>query len=732
MAGAIDEDTARTVGRGRDAVGSLLSSAQANLKKVFLVFVFFLLVTIWALRAFIWDALKRDLLYARMSAEVVEKTTVVVVTPFDVILLQVKIGLVVGVLAALPTLVWFGRAGLRERGLWPSGYIPRWKVLGVAAVILGLFAGGILYAYELFFPLMFDFLATNAVNAGFTPTYSIVMWTEFIVFLMLSFGLAAQLPLLMSATASAGIVPYETFRDKWRYAVLAIFVFGAFFSPPDPFTQVMWALPLVTLYGISLGITKLVVLSRRAGAEVPIRAVVRERWNLLAGTLLLAGALAWAALTRGALALANELLRIIGSDYRAPTAETLSVLGLDPDASAILLAAVVALLAAGLALFYLRIEALEAVSAPAPGARPASAGEPAAIDLDELDAAGVRAAPPEAFADLTETDVSVHADRALEADQPEKAKALLDRFDEVAAAETAEAEAEADAEEAAPSDPVTSTAAGVMDAFTEDETTEEDIGGYYYDIAFILDSLTSRAIWLVGTFVVVMAATFAYLYSGGIRDIKNSFLTHMPESLAVDVDVVTLHPVEALIFEVKFSVLLGAVAILPLLVYFAWPALKSRGLVRGDRNTLAIWGGSVLLTLVGGSLLGFFYVAPAIISWLAADALGSSMVIAYRINNFGWLVILTTIGIGLLAELPVTMFLFHRGGIVSYATMRRRWRVFVIGVFAIAGFATPRGIFTMFIVAIPAAVAYGAGLGVLWVYTRVTGTSARFRGEAAD
>ena len=384
MAGAIGEDTARTIGRGRDAVGGVLSNAQSHLKKVFLIFLFVLLVTIWALRAFVWDMLKQDLLYARMSQRVIDQTSVVVVTPFDVILLQLKIGVVLGAMAAIPALVWFGRRGLRERGLWPGEHIPRWKVWTVVLVIVGLFCLGFLYAYELFFPLMFDFLATNAVNAGFTPTYSIVKWTEFIVFLMLSFGLAAQLPLAMSAVASAGIIKYETFRDKWRYAVLAIFAFGAVFSPPDPFTQIMWAVPLVTLYWFSLGITKLVVLGQRAGEHVPIRGVVRDRWNLLAGTFVLAAGGTWVALTGGGLELANELLRLIQSDYRAPTAEELTWLGLAPDATAALVGVAVAVVATAIALFYFRIEALEGVAAAemAGGPAPASAGDPAEIDID--------------------------------------------------------------------------------------------------------------------------------------------------------------------------------------------------------------------------------------------------------------------------------------------------------------------------------------------------------------
>ena len=736
MAGAIDEDAARSIARGRSAVGGLLSSAQSQLKKVFLVFVFAMLVTIWALRAFVWDALKRDLLYEQMSQEVIEETSVVAVTPFDVILLQIKIGLVVGILAAVPVLIWVGRDGLRERGFWPTEHLSVWKVSGVALFTILLGVGGLFYAYELFFPLMFDFLATNAVNAGLKPTYSIVMWTEFIVFLLLSFGLAAQLPLAMSATATAGIVPYETFRDKWRYAVVGIFGFGAVFSPPDPFTQIMWALPLVSLYAVSLGITKLVVLGRRAGEQVPVRTVLRDRWNVLAGTFVLAGGAIFLGLTRGGLAAANQALAVIGSSRRFPTASELELFGLSPSATAAAYALLLAAVPTLVGLFYFRIKALEArsVAAGTSGTAPASAGEPAEIDLDALSAAAVRAAPPEAFAELTEAEAVEHARTAMEADQPDKAELILERFDE---AEAEQADDEAGEEGEADSDDeegnvVTSTVAGMADAFSEDETTEEDIGGYYYDIAFILDSLTSKAIWLVGTFIVVMAATFVYLYSGGIGDIRDSFLTHMPAGLSPDVEIVTLHPVEALVFEVKFSVLLGAVAILPLLLYFAWPSLEERGLVGGDRNVLAVWGGTVLVTLAAGSLVGFFYVAPAIISWLAADALSSSMVIAYRINNFGWLVILTTVGIGVLAEIPLTMLLFHRGGIVSYGTMHRRWRVFVVGVFALGGLFTPKGVFTMFIVAIPASLAYGAGLGLLWLYTRVSRTPARFRGDAAD
>ena len=750
MSGALDEDTAQTLASGRQTVGSMLGAAQSHLKKVFLVFVLFLILTIWALRAFLWDQLKQDLVYEQMSEEVAEVTEIVAITPFEVILLQIKIGIVVGIVASIPVLLWYSRDALRERGFYPDSKIPRWKIAAFVVAILLLFVGGLAYGYFAFFPIMFDFLATNADQVGFKPTWSIAMWTEFILFLGLSFGVAAQLPLAMSSAARAGVVSYETFRDKWRYAVVAIFVFGAVFSPPDPFTQIMWGVPLVLLYVFSLGITKLAVLSKRAGEQVPTSDVAQKRWNQLAGVFVLSGAGMYLYLFEGGLEETNDLLAWIGSDYRFPSGGELGAFGLSSTAVGMLLTAVIALLVAAVALFYLRITELERrteeLEAEAAAAEPTEgstadgeesepepeAGEPAEIDIGAMSPRAIEAAPPEAFLELSGDRALHYAEQAVENDNPEKAQAILDSFDE---AQELEAEREAEDEEHEEDDEgnvVTSTAAGMLDPFTEDETTEDDIGGYYYDIAFILDSLTSKAIWIVATFMIVLAGSFLFLYTGGIKTITDIFSSKMPEALSGQLKIVTLHPVEALIFMLKFSTLLAALSILPIVLYFAWPAVEERGVTTGDRNVLLVWGFTVLIALVGGTLLGFLYIAPGVISILAQDVITSDMVIAYRINSFGWLVIYLTVGVGVLALIPATQVLFHHGNIISYRRQRKSWRGVVIGFFAAAGFLSPSGVFTMFIVAIPASIAYGFGLGLVWLYSLVGRRTPRRHGETAD
>ncbi|RXK46408.1 twin-arginine translocase subunit TatC [Halorientalis pallida] len=724
MSGAIDDDTRRAVNSGRQTIGAMLSSAQSHLQKVFIVAVLGLMGTIYALREFGWAILKRDL-FSRLAAkhpEAFESTEIVARTPFDVILLQVKIGLAVGILLALPLFLWYSRDGLRERGLWPGERVARWKIALIVLMSVGLLTVGVSYGYFVFFPVMFDFLAANAYNVGFQPTYSIVKWAEFVFLLTISFGLAAQLPLAMSALAYSGIVPYETFRDKWRHAVVAIFIFGALFSPPEPFTQIMWAIPLIILYAFSLQLTKIVVIAKRSGSEIDVPGVARANWNVLSGVAFVAGVAVYGFFTRGGVAAANRASASLPFDSSFRVARASQLLGLPDEIAAALLGVVVALLAVGAALLVFVSRALGAADRARSSPAPASAGAPSEISLDALDAGGVRAAPPEAFADLSEDDAVAKARAAMEEDDHEKAQAILDRYDEVreqleAREQAAEGETDASDEDEDDAGTATQTAAGMMNAFTEDETTEEDIGGYYYDIAFILESLTSKAFRLVGLFMVVLAGSFIWLYQGGIRRIKDTFFRQVPESVGGSIDIVTLHPVEALIFQIKFSTLLAIIVTLPLLLYYAWPSLKERGWVRGDSCVMLVWGGSLIVGLVVGSIVGFLFVAPAVISWLAADAIGANMVIAYRINNFGWLVIYTTVGIGLLMEVPVSMALFHVGGIASYHTQRKYWREIVVAIFGLSAFVSPRGVFTMLLLAIPAALAYLAGLGLLWLIT---------------
>jgi sec-independent protein translocase protein TatC len=681
----------RSLQETRAAAMDTLARARDKLRRVAIVFIAGLLATIYALQEWVWDALKA-MTTSELDPAVLDNVEIIATTPFDVILLQAKLGLVVGGVLSAPLLIYYGRDALEERGWWPSVSISRLQLAGFVVAILGLFLGGTAYGYFVFFPFMFRFLASNAVSAGIEPTYSIVDWTQFIIFLSASFGLAAQIPLAMSGLTYTDVVSYRTFREKWRHAVVGIFVFGALFSPPEPFTQIMWATPLLILYGASLYLCKVVTLVKRHGASVQLTTTAAQNWAALAAAALGASAIG----------------------YGAATAEIAAVrdIALVPAAVAprtgLVVAAVFGLAGAVAALAYYVYVSL------ATAARTADElGGPATIDLETLDAGGVQAAPPEAFAAMDESEAVTAARSAMDADNPEKAQAILDRYEAVE-----EAEEESDDEETAERDPVESATTTFFDGVTDEDTDEEDIGGYYYDLAFILDSLTSKAFRIVGTFAVVMSVTFFWLYRGGLGAVRQQFLSRLPDAVQPEeMRIVALHPVEALIFEMKVSVILGLVATLPVLLYYAWPSLKERGLAGGDRRVLFVWGGGLVAGLIGGSALGFGVVAPELISFLVADAREAGMIISYRLRDFFWLVFMTTVGVGLLADIPISMVLFQQGGLVPYRIMRNRWREFVLTVTILAAFFTPGSLLSMLIVLVPVVAAYGVGLGVLWVLT---------------
>jgi sec-independent protein translocase protein TatC len=322
------------------------------------------------------------------------------------------------------------------------------------------------------------------------------------------------------------------------------------------------------------------------------------------------------------------------------------------------------------------------------------------------------------------------ASNALDDGDDMKAQAILDRFDEAQEADVEGDESmvqTGDDDGDVPSagegdtgsieDRATRAGGSFLSELTDGERDEDDIGGYYTDIMFIIDSLTSKAFWVVGWFMTILGLTFTWLYTGGIGDVKRNFLDRLPAAVSPEsLTVITLHPVEALIFEVKFSTLVAGVLTLPLIAFLVWPALRERKLVYGRRYVIFGWAGALLVGLLGGFAVGYLYIAPTVISFLVADAVAADMVISYRISDFFWLIFYTTAGIGLLADIPVLMVLLNTTGL-SYKAMRGRWREVTVGILTFAAFFTPAGILTMFLVTIPLMAAYGLGLGVLYVIT---------------
>ena len=70
--------------------------------------------------------------------------------------------------------------------------------------------------------------------------------------LIFAFGIAYQLPVLLTLLARVGIISSNALVEKRRYAIVGVFVAAAILTPPDVLSQLSLAIPMLLLYEISI------------------------------------------------------------------------------------------------------------------------------------------------------------------------------------------------------------------------------------------------------------------------------------------------------------------------------------------------------------------------------------------------------------------------------------------------------------------------------------------------
>ncbi len=155
-----------------------------------------------------------------------------------------KASLVVGVILSSPW-VFYQIWNFVAAGLYPH---EKHYVHVFLPFSLGLFLAGAGLAYLFVFQPVLNFLFSFNRSLGLDPDPRISEWLSFVLFLPLGFGISFQLPLVMLFLERIGVFSIKSYIEKWRIAVLVIFVLSAILTPADPTSIFLMALPLTFLY----------------------------------------------------------------------------------------------------------------------------------------------------------------------------------------------------------------------------------------------------------------------------------------------------------------------------------------------------------------------------------------------------------------------------------------------------------------------------------------------------
>lgn len=213
---------------------------------VCLVSILLIFFAAWSWAPELFEFLARPIRHVLPKGQNLSYTTLT--EPF---LMYFRVSMLAAVIAASPVILW---------QVWlfisPALYRREKKyVLPFVSVGFFFFIAGCAFGYYEAFPLVVAFLIGVGVKGEFNAVITINEYLSTATKIILGLGLVFETPILIFFLARIGIVSEKWLLARFKYAVLVISVIAAVITPtPDIATQLVFALPMILLYLLGIGI----------------------------------------------------------------------------------------------------------------------------------------------------------------------------------------------------------------------------------------------------------------------------------------------------------------------------------------------------------------------------------------------------------------------------------------------------------------------------------------------